>query len=154
MDLLGWVELIGGLLLVAVLLPVLALFLRRRWLARHSGMFECGLRPFDATPGTGWVLGVARYSDDYLEWFRVFSGSFRPRYRFYRPRTRAVGSREAEPVESVMLYDGQQIIGLSSTDPQGDFELAMSEESMTGLLAWLEASPPGQRHGEHQDERH
>jgi hypothetical protein len=32
-------------------------------------------------------------------------------------------------------------------DPGGTVELAMGEEALTGLLAWLEAAPPGSHLG-------
>ena len=42
------------------------------------------------------------------------------------------------------LYDHRRIVLLeqrrTSREPR---ELAMTEESLTGLLAWLEAAPPG-----------
>jgi hypothetical protein len=48
-------------------------------------------------------------------------------------------------VEAVSLYAGQRIVRIdtaSDGEPQTR-ELAMSQESLTGLLSWLEAAPPG-----------
>ena len=42
------------------------------------------------------------------------------------------------------LYAGHVVIACSTS--QGVVELALAHEALTGLLAWLEAAPPG-RHG-------
>lgn len=118
---------------------------RRRWLAREGGTFECSVRLRTTTPGAGWVLGVARYAGDQLEWFRFFSYSARPRRRFRRGEVRVVETREPDSVEAVALYAGQQVITLE--ERRGDravhSDLAMGSDSVTGLLSWLEAAPPG-----------
>lgn len=158
MDLLAWAEIVALVVALIIVAPMVSIFLRRRWLARQGSMFECSLRLDNATPGTGWVLGVARYSEDTLEWFRVFSLSFQPRMRFYRPQTRALSERAPSPMESVLLFDGQYVVTLSVNDERseasqvdppeeaagpGEWELAMGQESLTGLRSWLEAAPPG-----------
>jgi hypothetical protein len=137
---LGVLEVLGLLLLLAVLLLVL-LAARRRWLSRSGGTFECSLRVRTSTPGAGWVLGVGRYSGGRLEWFRFFSFSVRPRETFPRGRVRVANSRGPDPVEAVSLTAESRILALE-VGPQTR-ELAMSEDSVVGLLAWLEASPPG-----------
>jgi hypothetical protein len=45
----------------------------------------------------------------------------------------------------VSLYAGQRVVRIetSTTDRPHAYELAMSGESLTGLLSWLEAAPPG-----------
>ena len=95
---------------------LLALAGRRRLLARDGGAFECSVRLRTTTPGSGWVLGLARYAGDRLEWFRFFSYSARPRRRFIRERVRVVRTREPDPVEAVALYAGQQILVLEVRD--------------------------------------
>jgi hypothetical protein len=142
-----WV--IGGEVLVAVVLllvlAVLALALRRRWLSRQGGTFECSLRVSTTSPGMGWALGVARYNQENLEWFRFFSFSFAPRTIFLRSEVNVLESREPTTVEALSLYAGQRIVRIdTANDPEShSWELAMSEESLTGLLSWLEAAPPG-----------
>lgn len=138
--LLGVVETLGLLLVLAVLL-LLLLAARRRWLARGGGTFECSLRLRTTTPGGGWVLGVGRYHDGRLEWFRFFSFAVRPRETFPRNHVRVVDSRGPDPVEAVALTAESRILALE-VGPQTR-ELAMSEDSILGLLAWLEAAPPG-----------
>lgn len=140
---------IGGelaiLLLVLLVLPVVLLAMRRRVLARQGGTFECSLRLGTDTPGSGWALGLARYNEERLEWFRFFSYSAGPRKIFVRQEITVVDNREPDPIEAGSLYVGQRIVQLRSTDdarPQV-WELAMSGDSLTGLLSWLEAAPPG-----------
>lgn len=145
----GWlVALLAVALAVLLCVGLLAgLAGRRRLLARDGGAFECSARLRTATPGTGWVLGLARYSEDTLEWFRFFSYSARPRRRFVRGIVRVVETREPDASEAVSLYAGQQVLVLSEHhDDRSEYsELAMSADSLTGLMSWLEAAPPGGR---------
>ncbi|MEA4943160.1 MAG: DUF2550 domain-containing protein [Propionicimonas sp.] len=143
-----WLEVGEVVALVAVLvigLPVCWLILRRRWLGRSGGLFDCSLRLHTTTPSAGWVLGVARYRGDRLEWFRTFSASLRPRMAFERSETRAGRQRLPDPVEALALLEDQRIIRLDAPDGQG-WELSMSDQALLGLLSWLEAAPPGQGH--------
>ena len=142
MDWLGITELVALTLVLLLLVPVLFLGIRRRWLSRQGGLFECSVRLSTETPGTGWALGVARYSGDNLEWFRAFSVSLRPRLLFPRSQLRAGNQREPDPIEAVLLYDDQRILRLELTDGRS-CEVAMAVASLTGLLSWLESAPPG-----------
>ena len=109
-------------------------------------MFECSLRLQMTTPGAGWVLGMARYSEGILEWFRFFSYSPRPRMTFLRGEVRVLETRDPDPVEAVALYSDQTVVRVQSPGrPDEVLELAMSADSLTGLLSWLEAAPPGVR---------
>lgn len=143
----GWVgivELLAALVLLLALGLVL-LAVRRRLLAREGGTFECSLRLNTSTPGSGWTLGVGRYNEGLLEWFRFFSYSWRPRKAFSRRSVRVLETRDPDPVEAVALYAEQRIVRFevgSSEEPE-HWELAMSQDSLTGLLSWLEAAPPG-----------
>ncbi|MCC6495180.1 MAG: DUF2550 domain-containing protein [Propionibacteriaceae bacterium] len=145
MDWLGITELVALTLVVLLLVPVVFLGARRRWLSRQGGLFDCSLRLSTSTPGTGWVLGVARYSGDNLEWFRAFSLSLRPRLIFPRSKASAGLQREPDPIESVLLYDDQRIVRMELDDGRS-WELAMAVASLTGLLSWLESAPPGSRY--------
>lgn len=126
----------------ALLLSVAWLWLRRRWLSRAGGTFACSLRRESSTPGSRWVLGVARYRASELQWFPSFSLSLWPSQRFHRTQVRAGEQRLASPAEAELLsYDEQRILALEG--PPGGVELAMAAGSLTGLLSWLEAAPPG-----------
>ncbi|MBA8795539.1 hypothetical protein FHX74_003175 [Friedmanniella endophytica] len=143
----GW---LGAFEVVAILigfaaLALLVLGLRRRWLSRKGGTFECSLRLRAATGGGGWALGVARYSGEQLEWYRFFSYRFAPRKAFPRRDVRVLASRPPDPAEAVALYSGQQVVEIEDRAevPARRWQLAMSGDSLTGLLSWLEAAPPG-----------
>ena len=113
---------------------------------RRGGNFECSVRLRVTTPGAGWVLGVCRYSEGILEWFRFFSYSPKPRLTFSRSQLRVLETRDPDPVEAVALSSDQTVVRVAVPDRPGQFtELAMTGESLTGLLSWLEASPPGVR---------
>ena len=130
---------------VLLLLALVLLAVRRAWLSRQGGTFECGLRIGSSQPGIGWALGVARYNSESLEWFRYFSYSVRPRMTFHRSEVSVMDDREPDPVEAGSLYAGQRIVRVQKATKNGleTWDLAMSGESLTGMLSWLEAAPPG-----------
>ncbi|HSN42924.1 MAG TPA: DUF2550 domain-containing protein [Propionibacteriaceae bacterium] len=144
----GWLqvtELVAAILLACLVLPLMGLFVRRRWLSSRGGVFDCGLRLNDTTPGAGWATGIARYESDTLEWYRVFAVSLRPHLVLRRDHTVAIGTRQPDAVEAVVLFSDHQIIRLESSEDgrQKVWELAMPLGSVTGLMSWLEAAPPG-----------
>lgn len=145
MDWLGITEVVALTLVLLLVVPVVLLGVRRRWLSRQGGLFDCSVRTPGTGPGTGWVLGVARYTGDNLEWFRAFSLALRPKVIFPRSRSHAGAQRDPDPIEAVVLYDDQRIVSLELTDGRS-WELAMSVSSLTGLLSWLESAPPGSRY--------
>ena len=144
----GWVGVVQilGLCVVLIALSLILLALRQRWLNRMGGNFECSLRLRVTTPGAGWVLGVCRYSEGILEWFRFFSYSPKPRLVFDRSELRVLETRDPDPIEAVALSSDQTVVRVAVPgQPDQFWELAMSAESLTGLLSWLEAAPPGIR---------
>jgi hypothetical protein len=143
MPVLLWLADSTGVLLLLLVLYGLALVLRRRWISRHGGTFEFSVRVRSGRAGRGWVLGVGRYTGDDLEWFRIFSLAFRPRYVYRRGELEYVGRRDAEGVEAYSLYAGHIVV--TCRTPSGLQEVAMSPSALTGFLAWLEAAPPGRR---------
>jgi len=143
--LLGIAEVLG-LLVLLVALGLALLAARQRWLSRQGGTFSCSLRLGTTAPSSGWALGLARYNQGLLEWFRFFSYSLRPRLVFPRSEVRVLDSRDPDVVESVSLGADQRVLRVETTlrDVRAaEYELAMSPESLTGLLSWLEAAPPG-----------
>lgn len=141
MPLWQWLLDIAGGLLVLVLLYGLALVVRRRVIARSGGTFELSHRVRTSHPGRGWLLGVGRYSDERLEWFRIFSLSPRPKRTWVRDELTYLGRRDPEGPEQVSLFPDHVVISCRAAD--GDIELAMSPATLTGFQAWLEARPPG-----------
>lgn len=135
-----WLLDAAGVALAVVLLYGIALIVRRRILARHGGTFELSHRARTDKAGRGWVLGLGRYTADSLEWFRIFSLSPRPKHVWSRADLAFTGRREPGGVEQVSLYPGHVVI--RCTSPDGDVELALSQEALMGFQSWLEASPP------------
>ncbi|MET9254472.1 DUF2550 domain-containing protein [Streptomyces sp. NPDC048182] len=133
---------------IVVALVVVGLFvfgLRRRLIQRSGGTFDCSLR-WDATEsgdGKGWAYGVARYNGDRIEWYRVFSYSPRPRRTLERSAIEVAGRRLPDGEEELALLSESVVIVCVHRSTR--LELAMSEDALTGFLAWLEAAPPGQR---------
>lgn len=145
-----------GTVIVIALLGLFVFGVRRRLIQRGGGTFDCSLRhsaPANGTPsgpsggpahsGRGWVYGVARYSGDRVEWFRVFSYAPRPRRLLERSAIEVLHRREPVGQEELALLSDSVI--LSCEHRGARFELAMSDDALTGFLAWLEAAPPGQR---------
>jgi hypothetical protein len=151
-----------GALLIAALLGLFLFGLRRRLIQRPGGTFDCSLRVAPGSPapggataaaidgaepaapgGKGWVYGVARYSGDRVEWFRVFSYAPRPRRVLERPAIEVTGRRAPQGSEELALLSDAVV--LCCTHRGVRLELAMSDDALTGFLAWLEAAPPGQR---------
>jgi hypothetical protein len=58
---------------------------------------------------------------------------------------RVLETRDPDAVEAVALYAEQRIVRFEIAEPNEpeQWELAMSPDSLTGLLSWLEAAPPG-----------
>lgn len=128
-------------LVVAALLALGLLALRRRLITRRGGTFDCSLRLRGGQHGKGWVLGIGRYAGDELEWYRVFSYATRPRRTFGRRGLQVLESRAPTGVEGYSLLSGAVVVRcFDGTQP---VELGMSADSLTGFLSWLESAPPG-----------
>ncbi len=141
--------------LALVMLAAVVLATRRFLLERGGGTVECGLRR-PAERGN-WRLGVAAYQRDELCWYGALSVLLRPEHVFHRRSLTVISRRPSLPSEAHVLGAEHVVVELC-TRSAGDFpdltdsraesaedhvELAMTEEALTGFLAWLEASPPG-----------
>ncbi|WP_329455605.1 DUF2550 domain-containing protein [Streptomyces sp. NBC_01497] len=139
--------LVAALVVVLVALGLFVFGLRRRLIQRSGGTFDCSLRwdlPEQPDPsGKGWVYGVARYNGDQINWFRVFSYAPRPRRSLERSAIEVVARRAPEGEEEMALLSDAVVLACRHRGVQ--LELAMSDDALTGFLAWLEAAPPGQR---------
>ncbi|MEU9185898.1 DUF2550 domain-containing protein [Streptomyces sp. NPDC048484] len=136
-----------GSVVALVALGLFVFGLRRRVIQRSGGTFDCSLRwnvpEKGDTSGKGWGYGIARYNGDRIEWFRVFSYALRPRRTLERSAIEVAGRRAPEGEEELALLSDAFI--LTCVHRGTRLELAMSEDALTGFLAWLEAAPPGQR---------
>jgi len=138
-----------------LLLAAAVIAIRRFLLERGGGTVECGLR---APAGRGgWRLGVASYQRDELLWYGALGVLLRPEQVFQRRQLTVISRRPSQPSEATALGSEYVVVEVC-TKPSADFadagarpletaddhvELAMTEQAMTGFLAWLEASPPG-----------
>lgn len=140
-----WWWLLDSLLLVVVVLVLLVvgLLVRGRLLARSGGAFDMSVTRGSEPRAKGWMHGLAVYGDTELRWFRTFSLSWRPRYRFIRGDVQVDGRREPVGDEVHAIHPGHLIVG--TTQASGVRQFALSPNALTGLLSWLESSPPGQR---------
>ncbi|MFI6319907.1 DUF2550 domain-containing protein [Nonomuraea sp. NPDC050556] len=115
-------------ILVGVLLLAALVVVRGFSLARSRGSVPCRLR----VGSHGWQSGVARYADGELHWIPLMGVRLRPRHAIARRGLVVSQRREIEP--------GQWAV--DCTGPSGVLSLAMSEDALTGFLAWLESAPP------------
>ncbi|HWG02305.1 MAG TPA: DUF2550 domain-containing protein [Trebonia sp.] len=126
--------------LVLVVLAAAALATRRFLLERGGGTVDCGLR---RPAGTGaWRLGVVSYHQDELHWFGALGVLLRPEQVFPRRSLTVVSRRPSSPSEATALGPDRIVIEIRSGASE-HVELAMTDQALTGFLAWLEASPPG-----------
>lgn len=141
MPLWQWLLDIAGVLLLLPVLFGIALIVRRRLISRPGGTFEMSYRARASAPGRGWLLGIGRYRDETLEWFRIFSLAPRPKQVWQRDDLGYSGRRDVLGAEALSLYDDHVIVVCSTAE--GPCEIAMSEASLTGFQSWLESGPPG-----------
>jgi len=131
-----------AVLLAVILLAVgVAIVVRRFLLTRDLGAFDCSMRREQGHSAGRWMLGVARYGPDRLDWFRLFTMSPRPWRSFARGRLMILGQRRPQGSESAM--PGAVIVRCAYGTLV--LEMAMSELAYTGLATWLESAPPGPR---------
>jgi len=128
--------------LMILVLAAVGIAARRYLLERRGGTVECGLRQ----PGGSWRLGVASYQREELYWFGVFGVSMRPEEVLPRRDLAVVSRRMPSDAEVAILGPGMIVLECSFGE-RGPVELALSESALTGLLAWLEAAPPGSNFG-------
>ncbi len=141
--------LVSGAVVVLVLLGLFVFGLRRRLIQRSGGTFDCSLRwdvpeTRDASPAAragsmAWRATTATGS----------SGSGcsptrpGPAASWSAPPSRSCERRTPQGEEELALLSDSTRARLRHRGTR--LELAMSEDALTGFLAWLEAAPPGQR---------
>lgn len=138
-----WLWLVDSLAFVVIvtMLGLLSLVVRRRYLARGTAAFDLSVNRRAEHGPQGWTLGLAVYRGEVVEWYRTFSVSLRPRYRFVRGEIVVEGRRRPDGAEAHAVHAGHLVV--TTQNPDGVEQLALSPDSLTALLAWLEASPPG-----------
>ena len=141
--------------LVLIVCAAAALAGRRYLIERSGGTVDCALR-VPAAVGA-WRLGVLLYAHDSVEWHGALGVLLRPEHSLHRRSLSVVSQRPSDPAEAVVLGEDRVVVELA-VKPQGDasgspagshLELAMSDQALTGFLAWLESSPPGSHLGDY-----
>jgi len=131
--------------LIILILAAVGIAARRFLLERGGGTVECGLR---RGPNGPWRLGVASYQREELNWFGALGLTMRPDVVFPRRDLTVVSRRLPTEAEAASLGPGMVVVECRvGEDTGGTIELALGEEALTGLLAWLEAAPPGSHLG-------
>lgn len=140
---------IFAVVLVLLILAAAALATRRYLLERNGGTVDCALR---SPAGAGsWRLGVLLYATDSLQWYGALGVLLRPERSFHRRSLSVVAQHPAPPPDLVALGTDRIVVEVSVKPPVDAsgapaaqrVELAMTEQALTGFLAWLESSPPG-----------
>jgi hypothetical protein len=120
-----------------------SLVLRRVILGRAVGTFDCSMRRESHAHVAGrWMLGLARYERDRLDWFRFFALSLRPARSLDRGRLVILGQHTPQGPESHSVLPDWVVVRCAYGALT--LELAMSEPAYNGLAAWVESAPPGQ----------
>ncbi|RSM73526.1 DUF2550 domain-containing protein [Actinoplanes sp. ATCC 53533] len=131
-----------GICVVALLVFLLAVFVRRRLLMSGGGTIRLQVRVSTMVPGRGWSTGIGQFVGDELRFHRMFSFGVRPK-RMLDRRTLSVGRRRLPAGPERLTMPGHWVILLCTTG-SSELEIAMAESTVTGFLSWLEAGPPGQ----------
>ncbi|MET3809035.1 DUF2550 domain-containing protein [Arthrobacter sp. UYEF3] len=108
---------------------------RRFNLRRALGTVDASI----CVAGNSWQMGVCRYQDNDLEWFRLASLSVRPKHTFRRSSLELIGRRQPTETELVRVPPETVIVELRYEGL--DVLLAMRFDAYTGLSSWLEAGP-------------
>jgi hypothetical protein len=119
-----------------LLIISLCLFGVRRFnLRRALGTVDASI----CMAGNSWQMGVCRYQDNELEWFRLMSLSVIPKHRFKRSSLELLGRRQPTEDELVRVQPGVVVVDLQYEGKK--FMLAMNFDAYAGLSSWLEAGP-------------
>jgi hypothetical protein len=140
----GWLVLLLDaflFLLVAGIAVIGGLLVRRMILVRRRSAVECLLRLPDLADGDRWESGLARYEGDSLEWYRAVGVSLRPTHLVRRAAMQVLDRRPAAP-GSLEGIPGPGVV-LRCAASGSRFDVGLPETAEVGLLAWLEAAPPG-----------
>lgn len=130
------VEVLAGVLAL-LLVVVVAVFLRRRRIARGRVLTLCGIRT-SAQPR--WRLGLVRMGSAQLEWFSLNGLSRRPHHIWTRGGLELSAPVPLADGEGIaLLPEAVLVVGTYLDFP---FDLAMRPEDYRALRIWLESAPP------------
>ncbi|MDQ1486124.1 MAG: hypothetical protein QOJ62_1817 [Actinomycetota bacterium] len=136
----------AGWIILLVVAGLAGFLFRRTALRRRGATMNCGLRLGIAAAPRAWHLGMVRFTAEDLEWYRLLSLAFQPKWTFVRRSIEITGRRDPQGTEAIGLPHTSVIVVCNVITRQGDtfdVELAMSEAALNGFLAWIESSAPG-----------
>lgn len=135
-------EIVGLVILAALLVTIVAVTVRRSMLSR-TGAIDVSWRLTMTPDGRGWILGQGQYHGNELRLYRSFSPVPGAARRLRRDSLALGHRRPAEGTELDLLPE--DVVIVRGTHDGTTLELALSEASLTGLKSWLESLPPGSR---------
>jgi hypothetical protein len=130
-----------GIGVLAVLLLLAALFVRREAIGRRGGTIEMSLRISSAVAGRGWSPGVARFVGDEMRWYRVFSLAPGPRRKLSR-LSLSIQERRAPGANERLVLPADWVVVRCGTERE-PVEIAMARTTLTGFMSWVEAGSAG-----------
>lgn len=130
------VELVVGILIGAIVAPLLYVWIRRRWISSGRALIVCAIR---TARRPRWRLGLLRIGEDRLAWFSVVGPSPFPESSWSRHDLELEAPHPLQ--ENVPGLNNA--LSVAGHGPGGAINLALSAADYTALRAWLESSPPG-----------
>jgi len=122
-------------LFLLVVIALCLLGVRRFQLRRALGTVDASI----CSASHRWQMGVCRYQESELEWFRLLSLSPLPHLRMTRSSIVLVGRRQPTEAEVTKVPPDVVIVTLEYHGEQ--VLLAMKFGAYAGLSSWLEAGP-------------
>ena len=129
-------EVVLAVVVGAVLLSLLYVWLRRRYISGGKPLMLCAV----STGHRRWRLGLARIAGDNLDWFSVVGPSVSPEHSWMRHE---LDLGAPTPLADAVPGLPVDAVSVSGSSAHSDYQLAMSPAAYTALRAWLERSPPG-----------
>ncbi|PYI68698.1 DUF2550 domain-containing protein [Arthrobacter livingstonensis] len=128
-----FIVLAGMFLLVVITLCLFGV--RRFQLRRALGTVDASI----CTANNRWQMGVCRYQESDLEWFRLLSLSPLPHRKMVRSSIELLGRRK--PTEGELTQVPPDVVIVTLSYKGEEVLLAMKFGAYTGLSSWLEAGP-------------
>ncbi|KGN35057.1 hypothetical protein N802_02325 [Knoellia sinensis KCTC 19936] len=136
MSAIATVELVLAVVLALIVLFIVYIWLRRRYISGGKPLMLCAINTGDRR----WRLGLVRIAGDRLDWFSVVGPSPRPAHSWLRHDLDLGAPKRLPDAVPGLPADAISVVGRSRST---DYELAMSTAAYTAVRAWLESSPPG-----------
>lgn len=129
------VEILAGCAAALVLLGILGILARQRFMLRAPGTVPVAFR----WRGPRWQYGVARYVASELRCYRSLGVGTRPS-RVVRRAELIVLARRG-PIEAERGSLPPHAVIVDCRDSAGDISLAFGQGAYTGFVSWLESAP-------------